>query len=275
MLTSGAASAWTIVTVTYNSGRDLERNWLPRDLDGAHWIVVDNASTDSSVDIATACGAEVVRCTRNHGFSKANNLGLERVTTPLVAFANPDVDLDAATLPVLASLLERHDALLGPQLRNRDGSAQAGARGLPFLIDKLAHRGITLPGARLGDYLLRTPAASGLVPAAWLMGAAVTARTNTMRRIGGWNEDYFLYYEDHELGLRAWRLGTPVLLCSEQSWIHDWARATTAPSISAWRNEIASAWTFYGTFPELLLPFRRLAWRRHAAWRAARNEALK
>jgi N-acetylglucosaminyl-diphospho-decaprenol L-rhamnosyltransferase len=269
MASSSPARRWTFVTVAYNSAGDLARNWSADRLDGARWVVVDNSSSDDSVRVATDRGAHVLACDRNHGFGRANNLGLELVDTDFVAFANPDVLVDPTTLPGLSALLDVHDAIVGPQLRNRDGSLQSGARGLPFLVDKLAHRGIRLPGARLDDYLVGAGGDAALVPAAWLMGAAITARTETMRRLGGWSEDYFLYYEDHELGLRAWREGVPVLLSARDSWVHDWARATMKPSVAAWRHEVVSAWTFYRHFPELLLPLRRRAWRRHTGLGAA------
>jgi N-acetylglucosaminyl-diphospho-decaprenol L-rhamnosyltransferase len=235
--------------------------------------VVDNASTDDSVALAERLGAETLRLQSNIGFAGANNKGLDVASSPFVAFVNPDVTVDYSTLDTLSDLLRRRDVLAAPQLTNPDGTVQPSARGLPFLVDKLAHRGLRFPGARLEEYV-RQPATTEYI--AWAMGAAVTGRTATLRRLGGWNPSFFIYYEDHELGLRAWRRGVPVVSVPEVRWTHGWARETTKLHAAAWRHELGSAARFYREYPELLLPLRRLARRRHGAYagRTGRGEDL-
>ena len=76
---------------------------------------------------------------------------------------------------------------------------------------------------------------------------------------------YFIYYEDHEIGLRAWQRGTPVLLDPRVRWTHGWARETVGTNRTAWRHELHSAARFYKHSPELLLPWRGAA-RRHDYW---------
>jgi N-acetylglucosaminyl-diphospho-decaprenol L-rhamnosyltransferase len=100
------------------------------------------------------------------------------------------------------------------------------------------------------------------------MGAALCARRETFERIGGWNEAFFLYYEDHDLGLRAWRAGIPVAVLAESRWEHAWARETMRASLRPWLRELASAAKFYVRYPELLIPARRIALRRHSRFAA-------
>lgn len=256
-------SPWTVITVTYNSGDDLRRFWAPP-AGAFRWIVVDNASQDDSVSVATGLGAEVLVLERNRGFAVANNRALREVDSELVAFANPDVTLDPASLPVLADDIRASGSLVAPLLAGADGTQQPGARGLPFLVDKLAHRGVRLPGADLDGYVPRVPDGTPTY-AAWVMGAAVAGRTDTVRALGGWDERYFIYYEDHELGLTAWRRGVGVIVDPRVQWVHGWRRATSGLSLRHWRHEVASGARFYRRHPELLVGPRSRARRVHDA----------
>jgi N-acetylglucosaminyl-diphospho-decaprenol L-rhamnosyltransferase len=245
------AATWTLVTVAYNSADQLRSAWTDFDPAAARWVVVDNASTDDSAAVAATLGARVIRLPKNVGFGAANNVALAQVDTDWIAFVNPDVTVGGADdLARLARVSATNQALVAPQLLNSDGSEQPNARGLPYLVDKVANRGVSLPGARLHDYA-RT-GLSGPTFAAWTIGAALAGPTATFHDLGGWDERFFIYYEDHDLGLRAWRAGTPVVLDPEVRWSHGWQRATTRPSLTAWRHELGSMRTFYRVWPSLL-----------------------
>ena len=70
-------NSWSLVTVTFKSRPDLERFWAGGVASGIEWIVVDNASTDGSAELAESLGATVVRLSKNVGFGAANNVGIE------------------------------------------------------------------------------------------------------------------------------------------------------------------------------------------------------
>jgi N-acetylglucosaminyl-diphospho-decaprenol L-rhamnosyltransferase len=249
---------WTVVTVTYNSAEQLQRCWAGQAREDVQWIVVDNASADRSADCARDLGAdEVVRLDRNRGFGAANNVGMSRADCDWIMFVNPDVSIGpSADLDRLAAVSQANkDALIAPQLLNPDGSEQPNARGLPFLVDKLAHRSVPLPGARLHDYVrtgLREP-----TYVAWAIGAAVGGRLDVLRALGGWDERYVIYYEDHDLGLRAWQHDVPVVVDPTIRWRHEWQRETTRLRLGPWAHEVRSAGIFYATYPALLFPRRR------------------
>jgi N-acetylglucosaminyl-diphospho-decaprenol L-rhamnosyltransferase len=256
-------SDWTLVTVTYNSAKTLQAYWREFMPDrGATWLVIDNGSTDDSAAVAGTLGARVHKIGRNIGFARANNAGLAMCESKYIAFVNPDVAVDVATLSTLAHAIDAHDGLVGPQLLSPDGTPQANYRGMPFLVDKFAHRGMSLPGSSLGQYVPEVIDDRPMY-VAWLMGAAVAARADLMRALGGWDGRYFLYYEDHELGLRAWQRRSSVVIVPSVRWIHGWARETIHFNRTAWRREAASATRFYAKYPELLIPARSLAKRRH------------
>lgn len=262
---------WTAITVTYNSAGALRRCW--GGYDGSfRWVVVDNASTDDSVAVAEELGATVVRQPSNVGFSRANNHALRQVETPFVAFVNPDVTVDPGSLELLEPTA-RAGAIVAPQLTFPDGGVQPNGRGLPFVGDKLAHRGVRVPFARVASYA-PAPGAE-LLPVDWVMGAAVTATTATMRRLGGWDGRYFIYYEDHELGLRAWSRGCPVLVDPDVRWVHEWSRDTARWSPLHWRHEIRSAARFFAAYPLLVMPWRGPAQARYGSRTARSLQALQ
>lgn len=258
-------TSWSLITVTYNSAEALTRHWdgdLPADVE---WLVVDNASIDGSAEVAGSRGASVTTLDRNGGFSVANNVGLGAATGAYVAFVNPDVTVDFATLNRLAARIDECGGLVAPQLLNPDGSLQPNARGVPFLVDKLANRGVALPFSKLDDYVITGgPGAPTAEPIVWSIGAALAGRVETFRTLGGWDERFFIYYEDHEIGLRAWKKGIPVWIDRSIQWRHGWDRATTRASLPHWRHELASAWSFYRMYPGLLLPTTRMR-RRYTA----------
>jgi N-acetylglucosaminyl-diphospho-decaprenol L-rhamnosyltransferase len=266
---------WTIVTVTYNSAAHLRESWYDGPPGAARWIVVDNASTDDTVLVAKELGADVIALVENVGFSAGNNVGLKEVQTRWVAFVNPDVTIHSSRdLERLAKLATANDGFAAPQLLNPDGTEQPNARGLPYPLWKLAHRSLRLPGVDLKNYV-RTGFTSPVF-VAWVMGAALAGRTEDFRAIGGWDERFFLYYEDHDIGLRAWEAGMPVVVDPLVRWVHGWQRETTHFRLAPWRHEIRSARVFYRRWPALFSG--RTAGRspvlqqiQRSVWRPARN----
>ncbi|GAA4701174.1 glycosyltransferase [Phytohabitans rumicis] len=245
-------SRWSVVTVTYNSADTLRRCWSgtakPYD-----WIVVDNDSADDSAAVAAELGARVVRLPANVGFAKANNAGVRESASDYVLFANPDLVVDPAGLATFQAHLDRHGGLVAPQLLATDGEPQPNGRGFPYATAKLGNRKVW-PLSRMHATYRVTATPGEAFWVAWVMGAAVAARRNEFVRIGGWNERFFLYYEDHELGLRAWQHGLRVALLGDVRWTHHWARATNSFRWSrAHTLEIKGARTFYGMFPEFIV----------------------
>ena len=246
------ARRWSVITVTYNSLRHLETHWAAeprtRDFD---WIVVDNGSTDGSFEFAKESATLALESGGNFGFAKANNIGLAEADSDYVAFANPDVTIPGrGWQEMMEHAIQTTNGLVAPQLLNANGSEQANSRGLPLLSAKIRNR--LKPDSRKGRDYARTGFQEPTY-CAWVMGAALAGRTSSFRELGGWDESYFLYYEDHEIGLRAWRNGIPVVLEPRVRWIHDWQRATTTPNVGAWRVEFQSMRKFYSAHPEFLV----------------------
>jgi N-acetylglucosaminyl-diphospho-decaprenol L-rhamnosyltransferase len=172
-------------------------------------IVVDSGSSDRGAELAAERGAEVIRLDGNPGFGAGSNTGLERVTEPVTAFVNPDVELLDGGLSRLALDASSGGVLLAPRLLNADGSVQDSAHPLPGRVE-------TLIPALLPRRLLptrfepwRSHSTRGV---GWAVAACIVGRTDELRALGPFDPDAFLFYEDMELCLRARRAGIPTLL---------------------------------------------------------------
>jgi GT2 family glycosyltransferase len=205
-----------IVTVIHDSEADLARllDSVERHLDPAPaLIVVDSGSGDRGAELARERGARVVALDGNRGFGAGCNAGLELVEAPVTALVNPDVELLDAGLAALAAEAAATEALLAPRLLNADGTVQDSAHPPPGrlegLVPALVPRPL-LPGPlreRYEPWRGDRPRAVG-----WAVAACLVARTDLLRRLGPFDPDAFLFYEDMELCLRARREGVPTLL---------------------------------------------------------------
>jgi len=231
MIGSGIA----LVTVTHDSREDLERLLASarRHLPGATMVVADSGSSDGSADAARAqAGVEVVELGENVGFGRATNAGLARVADPVTVLLNPDVELLDGSLATLAAELMRRGAperLLGPQVVHTDGTLEDSAQLRP--TSAAAALGALLPPAALPGPLrerVEPWRASGPRRVDWLVGCCLAGRTDTLRRLGPFDERIFLYAEDLDLGLRAGALGVQSWFWPSARVLHRGQHATSA-----------------------------------------------
>ncbi|HET6506160.1 MAG TPA: glycosyltransferase family 2 protein [Baekduia sp.] len=178
-------------------------------------VVVDAGSSDDGPRVARDWGAEVLEA-GDVGFGAANNMGLERVTASVTLLLNPDVVVgEASVVEKLARHARREDALHVPRLLNPDGSVQRSAHPLPGrareLLPAVVHpRALPGPLRHAADPWRAEEPDDRVV--GWAIAAAVAARTETLRALGPFDPEQFLFYEDLDLCLRARAAGVPTIL---------------------------------------------------------------
>ncbi|MGH9005029.1 MAG: glycosyltransferase family 2 protein, partial [Acidimicrobiia bacterium] len=209
---SSADAPWAAVVVNYNAGpalgdcvaSALAQNPPPE------LVVVDNASTDGSVDglLRAHPGVRVVQSGGNLGYARAANLGIAATGAPVVAVLNPDTVLAPGVGRALAGRFAAEVDLgaLGPRLNNPDGSVYPSARRIPTVVDAVGHGLLFFvwpDNPFTGRY--RETGADPARPrdVDWVSGAAIWLRRAALDDIGGWDERYFMYVEDVDL---CWRL---------------------------------------------------------------------
>jgi len=199
-----------VVVVTFQSALHLEAclNSLPA---WANVIVVDNASTDSSADIAERLGAVVLRNAANRGFAAAANQGSRLGRAELILLLNPDASIDEANLTVLLSAFDDpRVAVAGPRLVTPDGETQRAFWPFPS-------PGREWTAALGGEGLLERvgPAARGFV-----VGACFAVRRSVWERLGRFDEAFWLYGEEADFCKRVTEDGLTVRLVTAASASH-------------------------------------------------------
>ena len=211
---TSSPQALTCVVVTYNSARPLRtllRDLAESGLPPASVMIVDNASEDDSAAIARSSGAQVVQSEENLGFGRACNLALSRVQTPLVCILNPDVRLGPETLPPLTRLLTRDPsvAVCGPIWDRDNPTVRRASSAFTDLLGALPQNLFR----RVARWSRDRPIAPGepdAIEVPFVVGALMVARTEALLEVGGFDDRFFLYYEEEDLcmalrerGLRA------------------------------------------------------------------------
>ena len=213
------------VTVTHNSARDLER-LLASLPDGARVVVVDAGSSDDSITVARARGARVLE-RDNVGYGAAANAGVAACDAEVAVVLNPDVELIDDSLLALAAAVTL-DRILVPLVLLPDGSRQDVAHNGPAGWSDLA---IALgPPAALPPPL-RTAVQPWRADAPrrvnWPVAACIAGGTETLRRLGPFDPEIFLYSEDMDLGLRARAAGIETWFWPAARVVHHQSHATT------------------------------------------------
>jgi GT2 family glycosyltransferase len=194
--------------------------------------VVDSGSTDGSATAARAAAprATVLELGENVGFGRASNAGVDAVGEPICVLVNPDVELVDGSLADLAAELLTPGApeqILTPVVLSPDGSRQQTGHldpESPLLWLKALVPPAVLPAA------LRTRVdpwrAARSRRVGWAVGACLVARTETLRRLGPFDERIFLFAEDLDLGLRAADAGVDTVFRPDARVVHLDAHST-------------------------------------------------
>jgi hypothetical protein len=163
-------------------------------------VVVDNSSPDGTADLVARDHpwATLVRSPGNLGYGRGCNLGFERVRSPYVLFMNADVVIDARAIRVLLRFLEDHPqaGLAVPATRFTE-IEEFQFVGKTFTPWTLVAEAAGWSGSQSGLRTLRP--GEPAFKTDWVCGAVLLARSEAIRRIGGFDPRFFLYFEETDL----------------------------------------------------------------------------
>lgn len=211
-------------------------------------FVVDNASTDGFLDIPRISGrVTVMKLAHNVGFARANNLALARCRAPLVALLNPDAFpapdwlerllAAASAYPEYSMFGSRLVSSAKPDLLDGDGDQYH----ISGLVRREGHGFEFKPGQEPWEVF--SPCA-----------AAAMYRTEALRQAGGFDEDFFCYVEDVDLGFRLRLLGHRCLQVPDAVVLH-MGSATTGgqhSDFAVYHGHRNLVWTFFKDMPGIL-----------------------
>jgi len=217
----------TAIVVTYNAAPWIERSLESLQGTEAELIVVDNGSTDGTVELVRKRFPEARLVEyENRGFGAGNNAGMRLGSGRYFLLLNPDAWLTGDALEQLVAFADAHPeaGVVGPKLLNPDGTLQRSVRGYPtpwriateyFFLRKLAPRSRLLNaffGAGFDHESVRT--------AEFLGGACLLVRREAVDSIGGFDEDFFLMSEEVDWCYRFRQAGWDVLFYPGAEVVH-------------------------------------------------------
>jgi GT2 family glycosyltransferase len=190
----------------------LEQNFTDYEL-----VVVDNNSNDDSVAYIREnfTKAKLVKNTENFGFAKGNNIGIKACTGEWIFFLNNDTILEENCLEFLAKHIENkktEQLIFMPLMLKADSPELVDSAG-----DMLYPWGYAY---KYGKVLANKPEFSEYREIALACCGAAVFNKELLKKLNGFDEDFFLYYEDVDLSLRARHLGAEIWLVPQAKVLH-------------------------------------------------------
>ena len=214
MAEPSAAPSIGVVVVSYGDPGLLEENVLAADLTGvpAVLVVVDNCSTPAARRaVETLCegrGLELVALPTNAGFGAGANAGARRAVElgcTTLLFLNPDAVVEGDVVRALdAQVRARPRSMVAPTVVRPDGSTWFAGAELSLVTGRTRRRGV-LQGRELQP---------------WLTGACFAVGVELWQELGGFDDRYFLYWEDVDLSARCLAAGGELVVREDLSVVH-------------------------------------------------------
>ncbi len=220
----------SIILVNYNGSsclieclRSIEKSV---DFNACEVIIIDNNSLDTSVQLIESSFPlfKLIRSQNNLGFGKANNLVVKHSIGEHLLFLNTDTILTENTPQILSDYLTQHQDVgaVSPRITFRDGSYQLSCGKLPNLaielLDKIRY-GLDQKWHHVFGNLYNKQY-STTQEMGWLTGACLMIRRDVFEQLGGFDESFFMYFEDKDICKRVREEGWKVVYYPKTSLIH-------------------------------------------------------
>lgn len=222
-------------------------------------IVVDNASTDGSLDaLAGLSNVRVIKNPANVGFAAACNIGVQAATGEYFFFLNPDCILavDAVQKMLEAVGSAGNVGMVGGLLVDPDGTEQGGGRrAVPtpwrsfvraFWLVRFSDR---WPRLFFDFHLHKQPLPAQPIEVEAISGACMLVKREAMRDVGEWDEGYFLHCEDLDWCMRFRKNGWKILFVPSARIRHEHGMCSqTRPIFVEWHKHKGMIRFYYKFF---------------------------
>ena len=209
---------------------------LPAD---AEIILVDNESTDRGISLALEARSDIsVLRSVNRGFGAGCNSGAQASTGDVLIFLNPDAMVRPGATEILSGRVrEQPFSIIGPAILDPSGNVLHVVRHRTRLRFALL-RSLNFARRIVGDRGVVVPSDSPIYvhggPVDFLQGACLALSAELFGRLQGFDEQFFLYYEEEDLCARASLLGAPSLYEPSAEVVHVWGTSISKiPGLSA------------------------------------------
>ncbi len=226
-----------IIIINWNSGEHL-KNCLESIVDSSinfnyNVIVVDNNSEDNSItQLNKKNYGLLIQLKRNFGFAKACNIGVKESNSEFILFLNPDVILKPGVIEkALSILIEKPKiGIVGVKQFDKNGNLVYSCSRflkIKYLLNDITGLSKLYPKLFKPSTIMNDWNHSVSTEVDQVMGSFMLMRRSDFLRIGGFDERFFVYYEDMDLAKRFFNNGLNSYFCSDVSIIHSGCGTTS------------------------------------------------
>jgi len=238
-------------------------NWNTRDLlmDCLHSIeqrvsgfryeifVVDNHSKDGSVESVKKLFADrviLIRNSENLGFARANNLAMRQARGKYIILLNSDTVLKEKTVSGLISFLEMtpEAAMTGPRMVDQNGKLQNSYDNFPSLLTELLNKSL-LRRFFPKHFSGKTATAEAPFEVDSLIGACIAIRSEAIRDVGMFDEDFFFFLEETDWCFRMRKAGWKIFHQPEVVIVHLQGQSKKIRPALAWIEYYRSLYKYF------------------------------
>lgn len=230
----------TVGIVNYNTKRNLEKciNSILRNPPDCDYqiVVVDNNSKDGSKNFLRKIRKKKVKTIynrKNRGFGRACNQIPKAQNSSYILFLNPDVEITKNSIDILLNFLKssKKTGVVTGKLLFPDGSLQLSCRKFPTILRALFGRESFLrkafPNNTISkEYLLSHLDYNKTQFPDWIRGAVMLFKSDVFKEIGGFDERFFLFFEDTDICLQLRKKGYKIVYLPEAIFYHKLAAST-------------------------------------------------
>ncbi|MDJ0377153.1 glycosyltransferase family 2 protein [Cryobacterium sp. PH31-L1] len=205
-------------------------------------VVADNkpmAASNAIMSMTTSAGATYLPLPSNRGYGYAINTAVRELGPEIdwVVVSNPDVTVNPGCVDILLeSVRDSTIAAVGPRILSSDGEVYPSARTIPSLRSGVGHAifaNLWPKNPWTRNYRKESEIEPIRRDAGWLSGAFLMIRRSVFDEMNGFDESYFMYFEDVDLGYRIGRLGLRNVYEPTAVVVHTGAHSTSTLDESA------------------------------------------
>lgn len=254
-----APYTFAIITVSHN---DLNEHYfaslksaIAHTKERVQLIIVDNASTayaaNELVDQHFEKDAVTILRNGDFGFGRSSNRGIQEAQAQYVIFLNPDTVIsDEQFFDHLKTFLDANPqaGIVAPRIHHHDGELQETCRRFPRWFMPFVQRTV-LGKSSFGEryaakFLMRDYDHQKSRMVDWAQGSALCISQPLLEELGGFDDRFWMYFEDIDLCRRVWNTGHPVYYMPETHIRHAYGKASAAKRNFVWNaltNSMAHA----------------------------------
>lgn len=215
--------------------------------------VLDNNSKDGSAQMVEEKFPDVklIRSNINLGFAKGQNQILKQVKDKYVLILNPDTEFEQGSLGAMVNFMEENPecGVAGGKLTDFNNNLESNGGNFPFglalysWLFNLEFLGV-LPSFHRNDKEYY----SGIQKVDWVSGTFMIIRTEIFKKVGFFNEDFFMYFEDTEFCYRVKKMGGKIMLNTNVAINHRSGSSSKDPRFTQWTGEFKGLIKFYNMY---------------------------